>query len=91
MAKGYDTGQSSSGAQCHWQLRTIRVGHHDGMLTPGDDCSSPPPAFPSRWWEAGVQAFSETCAEARMQAHDGPLCPCGMCFASGEEKSAHQV
>ena len=89
MAKGSGTGQSSSGAECHWQLRTIRAGPHDRMLTPVDYFSSPTPALPSLWWDEGVQAFSEALADARVQASYRPLCPCGMCFAPVGEKGSH--
>ena len=89
MAKGSGTDQSSSGAECHWQLRTIRAGHHDRMLTPVDYFSSPTAAIPSLWWDEGVQAFSEALADARVQASYGTLYPRGMWFAPVGEKGSH--
>jgi hypothetical protein len=38
-----------------------------------------------------VQAFCEARAGARLQASDGPLYSCAMCFAPVGEKRSHQV
>jgi hypothetical protein len=85
---GPTTDQTSRGAWRHWPLRTLRAGCHDRLLTPGYSWSSPTPAPPSRWWDAGVYACSAARAETRVQASDGALCPCGRCVAPGGEPSS---
>jgi hypothetical protein len=44
----------------------FRAGRHDCILTLVDYCSSPAYALPSLWGDAGVQAFSEARAAARV-------------------------
>jgi hypothetical protein len=63
----------------------------DRPLTPVDYFSSPAPAVPSRWWDEGVQAFSEALAHARVQASYKRLGIGGMWFAPVGEKRVDQV